>query len=52
MAQLGSVQINLFYASPDADEVLHALLFLLLEILEDEIELLGEDEDYLIVVIA
>ena len=55
MAHLGqpdSVQNNLFYITPDADEVLNALLFLLLEIFEYEIELLGEDEDDLIVVIA
>ena len=46
------MQNNLFYVTPDADEVLNALLLLLLEIFEDEIELLGEDEDDFLVVIA
>ena len=50
--QPGSVQNNIIYVIPDADEMLNALLLLLLEIFEDEIELLGEDEDDFIVVIA
>ena len=52
MGQAGSVQNNIIYVIPDADEMLNALLLLLLEIFEDEIELLGEDEDDFIVVIA
>ena len=52
LGQPGSVQNNLFCVTPDPDEVLNALLLLLLEIFEDEIELLGEDEDDFIVVIA
>ena len=52
VGQSGSVQNNIIYVIPDADEVLNALLLLLLEIFEDEIELLGEDEDDFIVVIA
>ena len=51
---VSQVQCKIFiYVTPDADEVLNALLLLLLlEIFEDEIELLGEDEDDFIVVIA
>ena len=52
LGQPGSVQNNLFYVTPDADEVLNALLLLLLEISEDEIELLGVDEDDFIVLIV
>ena len=52
VGQPGSVQNNIIYVIPDADEMLNALLLLLLEIFEDEIELLGEDEDDFIVVIA
>ena len=52
VGQAGSVQNNIIYVIPDADEMLNALLLLLLEIFEDEIELLGEDEDDFIVVIA
>ena len=44
MGQPGSVQNNIIYVIPDADEMLNALLLLLLEIFEDEIELLGEDD--------
>ena len=43
VGQPGSVQNNIIYVIPD--EMLNALLLLLLEIFEDEIELLGEDED-------
>ena len=52
VGQPGSVQNNIIYVIPDADEMLNDLLLLLLEIFEDEIELLGEDEDDFIVVIA
>ena len=52
VGQPGSVQNNIIYVIPDADEMLNALLLLLLEIFEDEIELLGEDEDDFIVLIA
>ena len=53
VGQPGSVQNNIIYVIPDADEVLDALFYSrLLEIFEDEIELLGEDEDDFIVVIA
>ena len=44
VGQPGSVQNNIIYVIPDADEMLNALLLLLLEIFEDEIELLGEDD--------
>ena len=43
VGQPGSVQNNIIHVIPDADEMLNALLLLLLEIFEDEIELLGED---------
>ena len=52
VGQPGLVQNNIIYVIPDADEMLNALLLLSLEIFEDEIELLGEDEDDFIVLIA